>query len=79
MREDYCSTNQKSIINDESTDMIEHNEQTLMGNLSGHNETSKKSKRKRIAKSFGNDFIVYVINGTPRIIEEAYSSLDVDY
>jgi RNase P/RNase MRP subunit p30 len=59
--------------------MIEHNEQTLMGNLSGHNETSKKRKRKRIAKSFGNDFIVYVINGTPRIIEEAYSSLDVDY
>jgi hypothetical protein len=26
LREDYCSTNQKSIINDEPTEMIEHNE-----------------------------------------------------
>jgi hypothetical protein len=26
MREDYCNTSQKSLINDEPTDMIEHNE-----------------------------------------------------
>jgi hypothetical protein len=79
MREDHCSTSQKSIINDEPTNMIEHNEQTLVGNLRGDNEISKKSKRQRTAKSFGDDFIAYLVDDTPRTIEEAYSSLDADY
>jgi hypothetical protein len=79
MREDYCSTSQKSIINDEPTEMIEHNEQILVENLRDDNETSKKSKRQRTTKSFGDDFIVYLVDDTPRTIEEAYSSLDVDY
>jgi hypothetical protein len=79
LREYYCSTSQKSIINDEPTEMIEHNEQTLVENLWGDNETSKKSKRQMIVKSFGDDFIVYLVNDTPRTIEEAYSSLDADY
>ena len=30
------------------------------------------------AKSFGDDYIVYLMDDTPRIIEEAYSSLDAD-
>jgi hypothetical protein len=46
MREDYCSTSQNSIINNKPTEMIEHNEQTLMKNLCVDNETSKKNKRK---------------------------------
>jgi hypothetical protein len=79
MREDYCSTSKKSIINDEPTEMIEHNEQTLVKNLWGDNETSKKSKRQMTTKSFGDDFIVYLVDDTPRTIEEAYSSLDADY
>jgi hypothetical protein len=79
MREDYCSTSQKSLINDEPTDMIEHNEQTLVVNLRGDNEISKQSKRQRTAKSFGDNFIVYLMDDTPRTIEEAYSSLDADY
>jgi hypothetical protein len=48
-------------------------------NLWGDNETSKKSKRQRIVKSFDDDFIVYLVDDTPRTIEEAYSSLDADY
>jgi hypothetical protein len=59
--------------------MIEHNEQTLVGNLRGDNEISKRSKRQRTAKFFGDDFIMYLVDNTPRTIEEAYSSLDVDY
>jgi hypothetical protein len=59
--------------------MIEHNEQTLVENLQGDNEISKKSKRQRTAKSFGDDFIVYLMDDTPRTIEEAYLSLDADY
>ena len=30
-------------------------------------------------KSFGDDFIVYLMDDTPRTIEEAYSSPDADY
>jgi hypothetical protein len=69
----------KSIINDEPTEMIEHNEQILVKNLWGDNETSKKSKRQRIVKSFNDDFIVYLVHDTPRINEATYSSLDADY
>jgi hypothetical protein len=79
IREDYCSTSQKSLINDEPTDMIEHNEQTLVRNLRGDNKISKKSKRQMTAKFFGDDFIVYLVDDTPRTIEETYSSLDADY
>jgi hypothetical protein len=69
----------RSLINDEPTDLIEHNEQTLEENLRGDNETLKKSKRQKIVKSFGDDFIVYLMDDTPRTIEETYSSLDADY
>jgi hypothetical protein len=50
-----------------------------VGNLRGDNKISKRSKRQRTAKSFGDDFIVYLVDDTPRTIEEAYSSLDADY
>jgi hypothetical protein len=79
MQEDYYSTSQRSLINDKPTDMIEHNEQTLVENLWGDNKISKKSKRQRTAKSFGDDFIVYLVDDTPRTIVETYSSLDADY
>src|SRR6266508_4264160 len=42
------------------------------------NETPAKSTRPRIAKSFGSDFIVYLVDDTPKSIAEAYASLDVD-
>jgi hypothetical protein len=47
MREDYCNSSQKSLINDELTDMIKHNEQTLVGNLRCDNKISKRSKRQK--------------------------------
>nr|ABA98004.1 retrotransposon protein, putative, Ty1-copia subclass [Oryza sativa Japonica Group] len=40
---------------------------------------TRKSKRQRVAKSFGDDYIVYLVDDTPRTIEEAYSSPDADY
>ena len=43
------------------------------------NETPKRSKRQRTAKSFGDDFIVYLVDDTPSSISEAYASLDADY
>ena len=44
-----------------------------------NNETLRKSKRQRTVKSFGDNFIVYFVDDTPRTIEEAYSSPDADY
>ena len=44
-----------------------------------NNETLRKSKIQRTAKSFGDDFIVYLMDDTPGTIEEAYSSPDADY
>ncbi|KAK1608830.1 hypothetical protein QYE76_032503 [Lolium multiflorum] len=41
------------------------------------NEAPKRSKRQRTAKSFGHDFIVYLVDDTPT--SEAYASQDADY
>ena len=35
------------------------------------NEVTQKIKRQRTTKSFGVDFIVYLVGGTPRTIVEA--------
>nr|CAE02382.2 OSJNBb0080H08.8 [Oryza sativa Japonica Group] len=59
---------------------IKHNEQTLEGNPEEDSIVdTRKSKRQRVAKSFGDDYIVYLVDDTPRTIEEAYSSPDADY
>ena len=42
------------------------------------NEASQRSKRQRVAKSFGDDFTVYLVDDTPTTIAEAQSSPDVD-
>ena len=43
-----------------------------------NNEAPRKSKRQRVEKSFGNDFIVYLVDDTPMSISEAYASSDAD-
>ena len=43
------------------------------------NEAPRRSKRQKTTKSFGDDFIVYLVDDTPRTIEEAYSFPDADY
>jgi hypothetical protein len=42
------------------------------------NEAPTRSKRRRNAKSFGDDFIVYLVDDTPTSIAEAYASPDAD-
>ena len=39
----------------------------------------RRSKRQRVEKSVGDDFIVYLIDDTPTTIAEAYASPDADY
>jgi hypothetical protein len=43
-----------------------------------NNIVTQNSKRWRTAKSFGEDYIIYLVDDTPKTIEEAYSSLDAD-
>jgi hypothetical protein len=43
------------------------------------NLSIRNSKRPRIAKSFGDGYIVYLVDDTPSTIEEAYSSHDADF
>jgi hypothetical protein len=42
------------------------------------NEVPVRNKRRRITKSFGDDFIMYLMDDTPTSITEAYASLDAD-
>jgi hypothetical protein len=42
------------------------------------NEVPARNKRRRIAKSFVDDCIVYLVDDTPTSITEAYASPDVD-
>jgi hypothetical protein len=42
------------------------------------NEVPVRNKRRRITKSFGDDFIVYLMDNTPASIVEAYASPDAD-
>ena len=39
---------------------------------------TRKSKRQTTTKSFGDDYIVYLVDDTPTTIEKAYSSPDAD-
>jgi hypothetical protein len=41
-------------------------------------EAPRRSKRPRTAKSFGDDFTVYLMDDTPNIIVEAFASPDAD-
>jgi hypothetical protein len=39
----------------------------------------RRSKRPRIAKSFGEDFIVFLVEDNPTTMAEAYASPDAEY
>ena len=71
MRDETSSSRQEFIKDDGSAEPIEHNEHTLNPE-EDNNDAPRKSKRQRIVKSFGDDFIVYLIDDTPRTIEETY-------
>ena len=59
---------------------VEHTEESHIHNhVENDNVSTRKSKRPRIAKSFGDDYIVYLVDDTPSTIEEAYSSPDADF
>ena len=79
MKSAPSTSSHEPIISHEQFIPIEHIEELHVLNLEQDDIViTRKSKRQRTAKSFGNDYIVYLVDDTPRTIEEAYSSLDAD-
>ena len=69
------SSNQEPVTITKPAISMEHFESPMEEN----NEVPTRSKRQRTAKSFGDDFLVYLIDDTPSSISEAYASEDADY
>ncbi|KAK1618295.1 hypothetical protein QYE76_023812 [Lolium multiflorum] len=69
------SSSQDLVPTPEPTILMEHVENP-MEDIS---ETPKRSKRQRTAKSFVDDFIVYLVDDTPNSISGAYASPDANY
>ena len=54
---------------------VEYTEQPTTESLKEENDgVARKSKRPRIAKSFGDDFAIYLVDDTPTTIKEAFLS-----
>jgi hypothetical protein len=59
----------ENIVADESHENIPEEDNGIV---------TRKSKKRRVAKFFGDDYIIYLVDDTPKTIEEAYSSPDAD-
>jgi hypothetical protein len=80
MRDETSSSRQESIEKDDSTKPMELNEPTFIEHPEEDNdEAPRRSKRKRTEKSYGADFIIYLVDDTLKTIAEACSSPDADY
>src|SRR6266542_437077 len=80
MKETSSSSSNEFIQNSGHNDSVVSFEQPLEENHEkDDNEVIRKRKRQRIEKSFSDDFIVYLVDDTPRTIAEAYGSPDADY
>ena len=64
----------------ESSNLNDYSEQPHVEKVleKDDNEAPKRSKRQRVEKSFGDDFIVYLVDNTPTSIAEAFASPDAD-
>jgi hypothetical protein len=75
------TTSHESVISHEHKNfiLIEQIEEPLMQNPEEDDiVVTRKSKQQRVVKSFGDDYIVYLVDDTPMTIEQAYSSSDAD-
>jgi hypothetical protein len=80
MKATHNTSSDEPTIPHECFILIEHTEESHIHNLvEDDNVSTQKSKIPRIAKSFGDDYIVYLVDYTPSTIEEAYSSPDADF
>jgi hypothetical protein len=80
MKDTHDTSNGEPTIPHDHFIPVEHTEESHIHNpVEDDNVSTRKSKRPRIAKSFGDDYIVYLVDDTPSTIEEAYPSPDADF
>jgi hypothetical protein len=80
VRDETSSSRQESVEKDDFTKSMELNEPTFIEHPEEDNdEAPRRSKRQRIEKFFGDNFIIYLVDDTLKTILEAYSSPDADY
>jgi hypothetical protein len=60
----------------ENFDHVEHTPKPIHEEIDS--EAPRRSNRPRIAKYFGDDFTVYLMDDTPKINAEAFASPDAD-
>jgi hypothetical protein len=60
----------------ENFDHAEHTPEPIHEEIDS--EAPRRSKRPRTAKSFGDDFTIYLVDDTPKIIVKAFASPDAD-
>ena len=80
MKNTRSTSSHESILLHETHEPKVHTDvETHKENLEEDNNiVTRKSKRRRVTKSFGEDYIIYLVDDTPKTIEKAYSSLDAD-
>ena len=80
MKNTPSTSSHDSIILPRLREPIEHADvETHVKNYEEDNNIlTQKSKRWRTAKSFGEDYIIYLMDDTSKTIEETYSSLDAN-
>jgi hypothetical protein len=80
MKATHNTSSDEPTIPHEHFILEEHTEESHIHNsVEDDNVSTRKSKRPRIVKSFGDDYIVYLVDDTPSTIEESYSSPDADF
>jgi hypothetical protein len=80
MKATHDMSNDEPSIPHEHFIPVEHTGESHIHNLvEDDNVSTQKIKRPRIAKSFGDDYIVCLVDDTSSTIKEAYSSPDADF
>jgi hypothetical protein len=80
MKDTHDTSNDEPTIPHEHFILVEHTEEFHIHNhVEDENVSTQKSKRPRIARSFRDGYIVYLVDDTSSTIEEAYSSPDADF
>jgi hypothetical protein len=79
MKETYSLPSSSNNLTPEPTTISEPLDHPHVHEEDNSEVAPRRSKRQRVAKSFGDDFIVYLIDDTPTSISEAYASPDAEY
>jgi hypothetical protein len=80
MKNTLNTSSHDSITLPQSHEPLEHAdvETHVENHEEDNNIVTRKSTRRRTAKSFSEDYMLYLVDNTPKTIEETYSSIDVD-